>query len=224
MYYEILHDINLRVFKRERIAIVGRSGSGKTTLVEIISGFRKATKGFIEYNFNFVDSPYERISIQFQNSYFLNQFTVSDIYRYMINFAGNKIDLEEIDKLKRILDIESLMDKAFKKLSGGQKQKIALFLSFVYKPKILILDEFTTGLDIYSRTELRKYLNEYLEKNDVALIIVCHDPREIFNLCEKMIVLEEGRISQIIPNIQEQFKDENSLEEFLLQIQNPVRE
>lgn len=148
LYVDILHKIDLRIFKDERIAVVGRNGSGKTTLAEIISGFKKPTTGFLEYNFNYDISPYEKISLLFQNYSYLDQFTVREIYEYMVDYAGDLIDREGARRLSEILQIDNFKEKVFKELSGGQKQRVSLFLTLIYRPKLLILDEFTTNLDI----------------------------------------------------------------------------
>lgn len=219
-YFKILDKVDLRIFRRERIAIVGKNGSGKTTLVKIISGFRKPTKGYVEYNFNYETSPYEKISIQFQDNSFLDQFRVREIHRLMIENAGGKIDNNEVEKLRKILNIDSLLDKKFRHLSGGQKQKIALFLSLICKPELLILDEFSTGLDVHSKNSIREYLIDYLDKHDVAFILICHEPKEIFRLCNKIIVLDGGKVTQVITDIQKQFRTEDSLEEFILTLED----
>lgn len=220
VYYKILDKVNLRIFRQERIAIVGKNGSGKTTLVEIISGFRKPTKGYVEYNFNYETSPYEKVSIQFQDNSFLDQFRVKEIHRLMIENANGKIDTNEVEKLRKILNIDSLLNKRFKRLSGGQKQKIALFLSLICKPELLILDEFSTGLDVHSKSRIREYLIDYLNKHDVAFILICHEPKEIFRLCNKIIVLDKGNVTQVIPDIQKQFKTEDALEKFILTLED----
>ncbi|QJG66909.1 ABC transporter ATP-binding protein [Mycoplasma phocoenae] len=213
----ILKDFSLQIYKNDRLAIIGPNGSGKTTLVEIIAGYKSKTSGNIEYSFEYKNSPYECIAIQFQENKFIKKYKVSRIYKELVKYAKSFINEEFTEQLKNILNIDSLMNITYGSLSGGQKQRINLFFSLIYNPKVLILDEFTAGLDIQTKSLVKELLLVYLNQFETSLILVSHDANEVFSLCDRIIFINNGQITGEVKDIKTKFNNQEELEKYMLQ-------
>lgn len=186
----IINNINLKILKGEKIAIIGANGSGKTTLIELICGITKASTGKI--NINTGVEKINRIGLQFQEGYWPAGITPKAIIKY---YVGKKsINNKKIKKLLNIFGIEKFYNKQLNNLSGGEKQRFNAMLAIINNPEILILDEPTSGLDLKMQVKLTKFFKEYIINNQKTLLMTSHIPEEIENLCNRVILLENGTI------------------------------
>ena len=189
-----LNNVSIDINKSEKIALIGANGAGKTTLIEIILKIIKPTSGNILMNFDYKSSPLEKIGVQFQDSTYPNDLTVSEIIEFFIDVSNNKIDQNSLNKMVSAFEIQSFITKNASLLSGGQKQKLSVFLALVSNPEIIFLDELTTGLDIRVSKSITKFIKEYIESNNTTMILVSHNPFEIEKLCNRIIALKDGKI------------------------------
>lgn len=187
---QIINDVNLKILKGERLAIVGANGSGKTTLIELICGITKPTSGEIHIN-----SDAERINkigLQFQEGYWPAGVTPKAIIKYYVG----KIDFnsEKINQLVNIFGIKNFYNKYLNNLSGGQKQRFNAMLAIINDPEILILDELITGLDLKMQMKLIIFFKDFLINRQKTLLLISHIPEEVEQLCNRFILLENGVI------------------------------
>ena len=173
--------------------MLGSNGAGKTVLSEMISGINKPTSGEIIYNFN-SDNYKKKIGIQFQDSSYPNGITVKKVINFVISIYKAEITKDELRALIAIFDIYEIYNKVASSLSGGQQQRLNLLLALVHKPKFIILDELSTGLDIRIRSKIKKFIKYYAKENGITLLIVSHDMDEVEYLSERIIVLFKGEI------------------------------
>lgn len=192
---KILKDINIKFSKNDRVAIVGHNGAGKTALIETIIHLNKVTSGSVKYDFTYDKSPLEKIGIQFQDSNFPVGLSVKDIIDYFSMIYQN-IDTKWIQKIIDQLQINKFYNRNAKELSGGQRQKLNILLSLILKPKILIFDELTTGLDLISRNLIFELIGEYIKGFDPMILIVTHNIEEILTFCNRIIVMKNGQITK----------------------------
>lgn len=189
----VLKDVSLDVEEGDFVAIVGKNGSGKSTLVEIISKMKEADAGTIEYGFDEKDI-YIHMGIQFQNADFdgrMNVKTLLNLWKEIYN-----VDQKRYDDLVGLLSLSSVMNRKIGSISGGERQKMNIFLAFINDPQVIILDELTTGLDALTRLEIRQYLKEINLRQKKTIIMVSHYMDEVDELCNKVFFLKDGVISE----------------------------
>jgi ABC-2 type transport system ATP-binding protein len=121
-------------------------------------------------------------------------YKVIDLIKFVIEAAGVKMSNEELNNYLVDFQLKGMEKKFATSLSGGQKQRLNILLAIINKPKLLLLDEVSTGLDVESRIELKKFIKDYLEESKASLILVSHNPDEIKYLTNRVIVLEDGLI------------------------------
>ncbi|MBE4704162.1 ABC transporter ATP-binding protein [Spiroplasma platyhelix] len=185
----IISDVSLKILKGERIAIIGANGSGKTTLIELICGITKPTSGKISINSDAI--RIKRIGLQFQEGYWPAGVTPKAIIKY---YVGKRANSEEIKKLIDIFGIKAFYNKHLNNLSGGEKQRFNAMLAIINDPEILILDELITGLDLKIQVKLINFFKEFLNDKHKTLLMISHIPEEVENLCDRFILLENGKV------------------------------
>lgn len=200
--------ISFDIYKGERLGIIGANGAGKTTLVEQLIGVSKPTKGKIAYNFKYIKTPQERMGMQFQDSSYPEGLTVKDIIDFSLEIYGSQLKKSELMDMLKKFQIEDFYKAKAKGLSGGQQQKLNVFLAIIHKPEIVILDEISTGLDISAREEIIGYIDEITSKEKMTTILISHQMAEIERLCSRIIVLSKGKIlyDDSIVNLKKKFK------------------
>jgi len=196
----VLENINLTLKDKEFLAIIGPNGGGKTTLLRLILGFLKPNKGEIKiYKKNPIKAR-EIIGYVPQYTTFSLDIpiTVFDIV-LQGRLAKNKFFYSQEDKEKAInlmqkLKIEHLKNKKIKDLSGGQRQKVLIARALVSEPKIIIMDEPTSAIDIKGQKEIL----DLIESLEITRVVVSHDIKILFRKVDKIayinknIVIHEG--------------------------------
>ena len=191
----ILKDISLEIEKGEIVSILGPSGSGKTTLLNLILGLTQTDSGRIIFEGkDLTDVPMEErgFNIVFQD-YAL--FPHLNAYKNITYGLRNKPDIstgEEVEELISLLGLEEHLDKKIDQLSGGQKQRVALARTMVMKPKILLLDEPSRGIDIGAKTEVFEIIHELAEKG-LSIIVISSELKEIMAIADRICVLSNGK-------------------------------
>lgn len=188
----VLKDINFDVFEHEHIALIGANGCGKTTLVEIILQTLEKTSGQINYNFA-GEEVYQVFGTQFQEANYPKGLKVKDIISFFADIYNVK-DENYLNELKHGFKLKELSNLKIGALSGGQLQRLNIMLALIHKPKILILDEITNGLDIKTRMEIKLYIKNFVKKYALTLIIISHSLEEISALSNRILFLNGGII------------------------------
>ena len=183
--------------------IYGASGAGKTSTLRMISGLMTPDRGSLVVNNEvWYDSskkinkkPQERsIGFVFQDYALFGHMTVLE---NLIFAKGKKDGTNSIDELLEVMELQQLQHRKPETLSGGQKQRVALARALTQKPKLLLLDEPFAALDNTIRFKLHEYLKRVQERYDLTTILISHEVGEIIKLADKVVCLEQGRISKI---------------------------
>jgi len=190
-----VQNVSLSVAPGEYVALLGPNGAGKTTLVEMIEGLRTPDSGDISILGRTWrhDERWLRgiMGISLQETRFIDKLTVREIMDLFAGFYGRPAD-----EMPGILEHIGLLEKSDSytmNLSHGQRQKLALGIALINHPKLLILDEPTTGLDPNARRELWGILAG-LKAKGTALILTTHYMEEAEYLCERIIIMNQGKI------------------------------
>ena len=192
---------DLQVAAGERIAIVGPSGAGKSTLLNLIAGFVLPTQGNIWLNGenHTRSAPYERpVSMLFQENNLFPHLTVQQNLALGLKTSLKLTALEQ-DQIEQVADavgLTSFLSRLPNSLSGGQKQRVALARCLLRDKPILLLDEPFSALDPELRMDMLNLIDELCHSKNLTLLLVTNQPSELTGKVERMLRIENGRISQ----------------------------
>jgi sulfate transport system ATP-binding protein len=197
-----LDDVSLEVPDGALVALLGPSGSGKTTLLRIISGLETADEGAILYEEQDATkrSPRDRnVGFVFQHYALFRHMTVFENIAFGLRVRRwKRADIEQrVQELLRLIQLESLGPQMPSQLSGGQRQRVALARALAAAPKVLLLDEPFGALDAKVRQELRQWLRRLHDEIHVTSVFVTHDQEEAFEVADRVVVMNRGRVEQV---------------------------
>jgi len=188
--------IDLEIQTGEFVALLGPNGAGKTTLVEMIEGIQKPDAGEIlirgQHWKNNQDILHRILGISLQENYFFDKLTVLETLTLFASFYG--LRGQRISGMLELTGLQEKRKEYVKNLSGGQRQKLALGIALLNDAQILLLDEPTTGLDPGSRREIWNILNRLRSERNISLILTTHYMEEAEFLCERIIIMDKGKI------------------------------
>ncbi len=192
--FEAVKGISFEVQEGEIFGLLGPNGAGKSTTLEIMETLRKKTSGkvFID-GFDLDNSPNEIkkiIGVQLQTSGYYPGLNLTELLYLFAALYNEKIDA------MALLDSVNLRDKArrkFKELSGGQKQRFSIATTLINRPRVIFLDEPTTGLDPQARRNLWELVLD-IRKRGTTVIITTHYMDEAEILCDRVAIIDAGRI------------------------------
>lgn len=191
---EALRGLDLEVLEGECFGVLGPNGAGKTTLIEILEGLLQATAGEVEVLGRDwqrdPDTIRQQIGISLQETRFSEKLTVLETLQLFRSFYTGGIEPQAA--MSRV----SLDEKAkswIKTLSGGQKQRLAVAAAIVGDPRLLFLDEPTTGLDPQSRRQLWEIISSFRDQGRTVMLTT-HYMEEAERLCDRVAIVDQGRI------------------------------
>lgn len=190
-----VNHLSLTIYEGEYVALLGPNGAGKTTLIEMIEGIQKPDEGSIAIlGMNWkthAQKLHYAIGLSLQETRFIDKITTEET----LNLFGSFYGLGQ-QRTEEILDLVNLREKrkAYTvTLSGGQKQRLALGIALLNNPKILLLDEPTTGLDPAARREIWKILEKLRSDLGTTMILTTHYMEEAEVLCERILIMDKGQ-------------------------------
>lgn len=171
--------------------LLGPNGAGKTTALEVIEGIIPPTAGEVLYKgFKITDSFREEVGIQFQHTTLLNFMTVRET---LLAFQSLYRETERMEDLIAICKLDDILEQMNNKISGGQAQRLMLALALVNKPKLIFLDEPSTGLDPQARRYLWEIIRGIKEQGK-TIILTTHSMDEAEYLCDEIAIMDHGQI------------------------------
>lgn len=218
----VLKGITLDIHHGECVGIMGESGSGKSTLGRLIIGLEHPDLGNIYYNQKTVDSLTgeerqelrKEVQIVFQNAFGVvnPNFTVKEVLLEPIVVMGKKeyTDLEKIELMTKIMERVGLghinFEQKARSLSGGQLQRLCIARALIVKPDVIIFDESLSGLDYLVQKEILQLLGEIKDQLDITYIFIVHDFLLAYYLCDRVVILNKGKIEEILDMTDENFQ------------------
>lgn len=200
-FVNAVDSISFDIKEKEVVGLIGLNGAGKTTTLKMLSGLVYPSEGSVQilgYN------PWKKEKEFLKDIGFLmgnkSQLwwdlpAIDSFYLEGDIYDINKVELEKnIEELVDLLDVRNLLDTAVRKLSLGERMKMEFILMLLHKPKVLFLDEPTIGLDVISQRKIRDFLRKYKDENGATILITSHNMKDIEELCNRIIIINEGTI------------------------------
>ena len=182
--------------------LFGPSGSGKTSVLELVAGLRRPQQGVVELDGRaltdvsrgiFVAAHKRGIGYVPQDLALFSHLTVRQNIAYGLkSWRSSRVDLSH-EKVISVLEIERLLDRMPASLSGGEKQRVAFARALLASPRLLLLDEPLASLDESLKTRILPYLQLIRDELKVPILYVTHSAAEVIDLCEEVVVLQEGK-------------------------------
>lgn len=198
--FHALQNINLNIEDGEILGILGENGAGKTTLIKLMVGLLHPTKGEVSVN-NY--TPWNR------KNDFLKMITVvmgqknqlwwdipaseSFLLNKRIYQIEDKIYNKILNEMVELLDIRHKLNTQVRRLSLGERMKMEIIASLLHRPKIIMLDEPTLGLDVISQSKIREFVKYYNEQYKATFVITSHYMQDIDSMCERVFVMNKGQ-------------------------------
>lgn len=199
-------NISFSVAKGERIAFIGPNGAGKSTTIKMLTGILFPTSGSV--NILGLDPTKDRKKLAYQistvfgqRSQLLPNLPLTDSLEFfgVMYDMPNKQIKKRIAELTELFDLSSFIDQPVRKLSLGQRMRAEVAASLIHKPKIILLDEPTIGLDVVAKKALRDLLLKINEEEGVTIFLTSHDVGDIESLCNRTIIINHGTIIKDLP-------------------------
>jgi spermidine/putrescine transport system ATP-binding protein len=202
--FTALHATDLAVGEGEFVTLLGPSGCGKTTTLRLVGGFERATAGRILISGEDVTSrpPYERpVNTVFQDYALFPHMSVAENIGYGLSVKSNNVP--KPDRAKRVAEalalvgLEGMAGRRPEELSGGQRQRVAMARAIVRRPRVLLLDEPLSALDVKLREGMQVELKRLHRELGITFVMVTHDQTEALALSDRIVVMNQGRVAQI---------------------------
>lgn len=195
----VLDHINLEIKTGEIVSLLGPSGSGKTTLLHIILGLTGINHGKIIFNdtdLSNVPMKDRGFNIVFQDYALFPHLNAYENIVYGLRNRKGSVSKEELQEYIDFLELTPHLKKRISELSGGQKQRVSIARTLVMKPKILLLDEPLSALDGVIKESIKERIKSIAREFKLTTIIVTHDPEEALTMSDKILIINQGNISQ----------------------------
>lgn len=188
-----IQNVNISVNKGEVFGLLGANGAGKSTTIECILGTRFPDSGTVQIlGMNPIADRkklFESVGVQFQETNYQDKVTVSELCEVTSSLYKDSDDYMEL--LKQF-GLSEKMKSPVSELSGGQKQKLFIILALIPNPKVVFLDELTTGLDTKARREVWNSLSS-LKRKGLTILLTSHFMDEVEALCDRICILKKGQ-------------------------------
>lgn len=188
--------VTLSIYEGQFIALLGPNGAGKTTLVEMIEGIQKPDEGeILLFGKSWKGNRSELhplIGISLQETRYIDKLTVNETLQLFASFY--ELGQNRVEEIIDIVDLREKQKAYVGNLSGGQKQRLALGIAVINNPKVLLLDEPTTGLDPNARREIWNILLSFKKQSHTSLVLTTHYMEEAERLCDHIIIIDQGKI------------------------------
>ncbi len=204
----VLRNISFDLKEGEILGLVGPNGAGKTTLMRIIVGLIKKHGGDIFFcvDKNKIKRDEKLLGCMIETPKFYSYMNAYQNLKFFSGLSG-KVDRKEINNMLSFVGLSGETKKKVKKYSLGMKQRLGMALAFLNHPKILILDEPTNGIDPDGIKKIRDYLKKLAEQENVSVLISGHILAEIEKVCDRVVILKKGKVTEIVDMKEKNFDD-----------------
>jgi ABC-2 type transport system ATP-binding protein len=198
--FQAVRNVSFNVRPGEIFGLLGPNGAGKTSTLSAVEGLLKPQSGTIRVaGYSTREQPlYARASmgVQLQATSFQPELTISEIIRLYAGIYGVSLSKERIDAILSNIKLQDAANKRYGQLSGGQQQRVSLLIATIHEPRLLLMDEPTTGLDPQSRRQLWERIEAMREKGH-GILLTTHSMEEAESVCDRIAIIDHGTIIAI---------------------------
>ncbi|WP_024587672.1 ABC transporter ATP-binding protein [Aliihoeflea sp. 2WW] len=199
-----LDDVSLTIPENEFFTLLGPSGCGKTTLLRMIAGFEQPTSGRIKLGgSDIADLPPNKrpVNTVFQSYALFPHMTVAQNIGFALKMLGKpKAEIDEtVTRMLKLVKMEPMANRKPAQISGGQQQRVALARALAPRPRVLLLDEPLSALDLKLRKEMQVELKRLQAETGITFIFVTHDQEEALTMSDRIAVMSAGKVLQVGP-------------------------
>lgn len=197
-----LDDVSIEIRKGEFFTLLGPSGCGKTTLLRLIAGFEMPTSGTIlldGQDITYLPPNQRPVNTVFQSYALFPHLTVAQNVGFGLQMQGRpKAEVKEtVARMLALVKLEPMANRKTSQLSGGQQQRVALARALAPKPKVLLLDEPLSALDLKLRKEMQIELKRLQTETGITFVFVTHDQEEALTMSDRVAVMRNGAFAQV---------------------------
>ena len=209
--HRVLDDVSFEIFEGDFLALVGVNGAGKSTLLQVMLEELKPSTGIASwinasgkpydnwFDFSYLSQSSMELGIGFPANVF--EIVRSNLYTSKKPFSFyNKKDAQKVREVLKRVGMEGYEKRMLSELSGGQRQRVMLARALINEPKILILDEPTTGIDRETSLELYSVLKSLCNVQDITVLLVTHDLANIGHYASRILLLENSKVQEVDRN------------------------
>jgi ABC-2 type transport system ATP-binding protein len=199
---EAVRDVSLDIQMGESVGLVGANGAGKTTLMKMMAGLLHPSSGQIEV---LGYKPFERKPeflrqigmVMGQKSQLWLDIPAWETYDLLASIYQVKSPIWQtrVESLSQLFQVKDQLKVPVRRLSLGERMKLEIIAALLHKPRLLILDEPTIGLDVVARRNIRAFIKDYVNQEDTTLLLSSHDMSDISELCPRLMLLSQGQLS-----------------------------
>ncbi|HTI10986.1 MAG TPA: ABC transporter ATP-binding protein [Puia sp.] len=198
--FQAVRNVSFEVQPGEIFGLLGPNGAGKTSTLSAVEGLIKPISGTIKVAGYSVreESMYARASmgVQLQATSFQAELTVSEIIRLYAGVYGLNLSKDRLEAILSDIKLQDAAGKRYGQLSGGQQQRVSLVIATIHEPKLVLLDEPTTGLDPQSRRQLWERMEAMREKGH-GILLTTHSMEEAESVCDRIAIIDHGQVVTI---------------------------
>ena len=220
-----VNNLSVSIQEGEYVALLGPNGAGKTTLIEMIEGIQLPDTGMIKIFGhtwqNHATELHRLIGLSLQETKFIDKITTGETLDLFGSFYG--LNQSRTKEVLDLVNLEAKKDTYTVNLSGGQRQRLAIGIALLNNPRILLLDEPTTGLDPTARREVWKILEQLRHNFNTTLILTIHYMEEAEFLCERILIMDQGKFiaAGTLPELNTKYGEGDIIE---VTFSNPFRQ
>ncbi len=192
----LVNNVRFFISANKKIALMGETGSGKSTVMKMMAGLVQPSSGNTYFEGQRIKGPDEVLLPGHPAIAYLSQhFELRSNYRvHELLEMANKMEDDEASEIYLICRIDHLLDRKVHQLSGGERQRIALARLLVGKPRLLLLDEPFTNLDLFNNRIINEVIHQVSSKMAITCMLVSHDPVEVLSWADELIIMKNGEL------------------------------
>jgi ABC-2 type transport system ATP-binding protein len=198
--FRAVQNVSFDVRKGEIFGLLGPNGAGKTSTLSAVEGLLKPQSGTIMVDgYNAAEKPLHArasLGVQLQSTSFQPELHVIEVLALYAGIYGLKINKDGLAAILKDINLEDAALKKFGQLSGGQQQRVSLVIATIHNPRLVLLDEPTTGLDPQSRRQLWERIEAIRERGH-AVLLTTHSMEEAESVCDRIAIIDHGKVIAI---------------------------
>ena len=181
------------------VALFGASGAGKTTILEVIAGLKRLNSGRLDLNGDSADDPHSKRFTPPRNRHLGYVPQSGALFPHLnvldnITYGAPADHAKTLEHVLDVLELRDVLKRSVRDLSGGEQRRVALARALLAEPRLLLLDEPLTGIDDRLKSRIIEYLVRVRDEFNVPMIYVTHTREEVLALCDRVIVIDRGRV------------------------------